>query len=82
LARAFFYAGARAMLVSHWAISDAATPVLMNGFFTTLEKDRKDGRALAFRHAIKDMKADSQWAAPRYWAAFILVGDTDETATP
>lgn len=82
LARAFFYAGARAMLVSNWAVSDEATPVLMTGFFTTLEQDRKDGRAIAFQHAITDMKKDPRWAAPRDWAAFILVGDTDEAAKP
>jgi CHAT domain-containing protein len=52
----------------------------MAGFFAHLERDPKDGRAIALQSAIKDMKADTQWSAPRYWAAFVLVGDTDEEA--
>lgn len=31
LARAFFYAGARALLVSHWAVNSVATVKLITG---------------------------------------------------
>jgi hypothetical protein len=32
LARAFFYAGARALLVSHWAVDSEATVALITGW--------------------------------------------------
>jgi CHAT domain-containing protein len=76
LARAFFYAGARAMLVSNWSVSDEATPVLMSLTFDNIEKDSSQGRAVAFQKAIVAMKGTTRWTEPRHWAAFVLVGDT------
>jgi CHAT domain-containing protein len=78
LARAFFYAGVRALLVSHWSISDQATPELMKGVFSAMNENPRAGRAVALQQAIEHMKSGTRFIEPRYWAPFVVVGDTDE----
>jgi CHAT domain-containing protein len=51
LARAFFYAGARALLVSHWLLESNAAMRLTTSTFDILKSDPKLGRAEALRHA-------------------------------
>lgn len=77
LARAFFFAGARGLLVSHWAVSDRATTALVTGTFRALEEaDSGDpaARARALRTAVLAVRAEPRWRHPAYWAAFTLVG--------
>jgi CHAT domain-containing protein/Tfp pilus assembly protein PilF len=78
LARAFFYAGARALLVSHWAVASDAATRLATRTFDVLEQDAGIGRAQALRTSmleyLSDAKAD-QNAYPAFWAPFQLVGD-------
>jgi len=50
LARAFFYAGARALLVSHWAVASDATVKLITGAVGSMAIDKTIGRAEAIRH--------------------------------
>src|SRR5882757_6953637 len=52
LARAFFYAGARALLVSHWAVNSDATVQLITKAFDKLNDDPKIGRAEALRRSM------------------------------
>src|SRR4030095_1785927 len=52
LARAFFYAGARPLLVSHWAVNSEATVQLITGAFDELKADPKIGRAEALRRSM------------------------------
>ncbi|MGV9008241.1 CHAT domain-containing protein [Brevundimonas sp.] len=78
LARAFFYAGARSVLVSHWEVSDAATTTLITGTFAHLDaKTSADPatRAQALQAGIRAVRAERRWQHPAYWAAFTLVGD-------
>lgn len=78
LARAFFYAGARSVMVSHWEVSDAATTTLITSTFAGLDGDaaRDPGvRARALQAGIRAVRAERRWAHPAYWAAFTLVGE-------
>ncbi len=52
LARSFFYAGARALLVSHWAVDSEAATRLTIATFDRLKSDPKIGRAEALRQAM------------------------------
>ena len=52
LARAFFYAGAHALLVSHWAVDSDAATRLTTTTFDLLQSDPKIGRAEALRRAM------------------------------
>jgi CHAT domain-containing protein len=78
LARAFFYAGARSLIVSHWAVSDEATARLMIGTFRASARDPKLSHAEALRQSMLAMidaaKSDAE-ADPRLWAPFVVVGE-------
>ncbi len=74
LARAFFQAGARSTLVSHWQVDSTATVRLMTNLFERLAR-RADGRITdALRMAQLDMISSRRTAHPFFWAAFTLVG--------
>ena len=75
LARAFFYAGARALLVSHWAVASRATVLLTTATFDAQAKDATLGRAEALRRAQLTLASDKDTAHPFYWAPFALIGD-------
>jgi CHAT domain-containing protein len=78
LARSFFYAGARALLVSHWAVeSDAATRIT-TATFDVLSSDPKLGRAEALRRAMLaylNDRSSPRNAYPAFWAPFALIGE-------
>jgi CHAT domain-containing protein len=73
LARAFFFAGAKALLVSHWAVNSDATVALTTGTFRTLAQNPKLGRAEAFRQTMLVMI--DAGLAPALWAPFVIVGE-------
>jgi CHAT domain-containing protein len=78
LARAFFYAGARALLVSHWAVYSKAATELTIKTFSTLAVTPNMGRAEAFRRAMLALIEDGK--PPSYWAPFVVVGEGGSAA--
>ena len=78
LAKAFFYAGSRALLVSHWSVESQPTQILMTMATTTLAKDPETGRAEALRKAMVSMldgQSQPAFAHPVFWAPFVNVGE-------
>lgn len=78
LAKAFFYAGARALLVSHWSVESYSTVLLTTGSISALAKDPRIGRAEALRRAmvkLMDGAGASYYAHPAFWAPFVIVGE-------
>lgn len=77
LARAFIYAGARALLVSHWAVDSDATVKLITTAVREMARDPRVGRAEALRRAVLTMLDDGkdQETHPAYWAPFVVVGE-------
>jgi CHAT domain-containing protein len=79
LAKAFFYAGARSVLVSHWEVNSYAAVQLTTGLIRALADDPAIGRAEALRRAslaMIDSKSEI-WSDghPYFWSPFILVGE-------
>jgi CHAT domain-containing protein len=74
LADAFFNAGARAVLASHWEVPSAATTELMTDAFQRYSQDRMRGLAEALRQSQIDMLKSPETAHPFNWAAFTLIG--------
>ncbi len=85
LARAFFYAGAHAILVSHWEVITNAAVDLTTRALKVIASDGRIGRAEALRVAMSGMLDDAKRAGdeatrltrlhPSFWAAFVLVGE-------
>ena len=78
LARAFIYAGARALLVSHWPVESEPAVKLMTTMFATVAENPKLTTAEALRQAMlatMDDRTNPEWANPTSWAPFVLVGE-------
>jgi CHAT domain-containing protein len=81
LARAFFYAGARSMLVTHWSVNDQAAAFLVVETLKRSVGDKAKGGAEALREAELDWldaaaKAPASPAGhPFFWAPFALIGE-------
>ena len=81
LARSFFYAGARALMVTHWAVNDQTAAYLVADTMRRLRDRRDFGIAEALRAAElglldgagKDLNPDV--AHPFYWAPFAVIGE-------
>ena len=82
LARAFFYAGARSVLASHWAVASRATVALTTGAFDALARDASLGRAEALRRSALKLAGEKDTGHPFFWAPFVLVGDGGAPARP
>jgi tetratricopeptide (TPR) repeat protein len=78
LARAFFYAGARALLVSHWSVDSEAATRLTTSTFSIMAADPKLGRAEALRKAMltyMNDKSNPLNAYPAFWGPFSIIGE-------
>jgi len=80
LTRAFMYAGARRLLVSHWSVETYSTQSLMQSFFSAMAVKTAPFKAL--QQARRKLRASSfniegrevSGAHPFFWAPFVLVG--------
>ncbi|MCS5573689.1 MAG: CHAT domain-containing protein, partial [Pseudomonadales bacterium] len=87
LGRAFFYAGARALLVSNWPVETTSARALTTGLFRKQAAHTELGRAEALRQTMVELidgpgyiEAESgrtmfSYAHPIFWAPFSLVGE-------
>ena len=88
LARSFFYAGARAMLVSHWFVESDSAVRTMTDLFGELGNQPGIGVADALQRAQMEIFNSAgndlpvYWSHPLYWGAFSIVGDGDRTIQP
>jgi len=71
LSRAFLFAGAPAVVVSLWDVSDRATADLMEDFYEAREEDGLS-TARSLRHAQLALRA--RQPHPFLWASFTLIG--------
>lgn len=87
LARAFFFAGAKNLLASHWPVRDDVSAKLTVRTLEIAENRKNLSRAEAFQRAMSEIRndrsADSDndtWAHPNAWAPFTLIGDHGSVA--
>ena len=71
LARSFFYAGARSVLVSHWVLPDEDTVAVMTGFFSRLQAGEAAPEAMQAAQLAQIARGAGD---PLQWAAFAIVG--------
>jgi CHAT domain-containing protein/tetratricopeptide (TPR) repeat protein len=77
LARAFFHAGARSLLVSHWEVDSAAAVQLTTRAFAEIARNPQIRRSQALQVAMTALMASDnpQESHPAHWAPFVVVGD-------
>jgi CHAT domain-containing protein len=77
LARAFFYAQTRALLVSHWEVDSEATVRLITSTVGAVAGNAAIGRAEGLRSAMLTMlnSGDPNDMHPSKWAPFVVVGE-------
>jgi CHAT domain-containing protein len=81
LTRAFMYAGARGLLVSHWAVESISTQALITDTFRNLKQGEPLLAALGkAREFIRSTPGEGggrsySRAHPYFWAPFVYVGD-------
>ena len=77
VARAFIYAQARALLVSHWEVYADATVKFITTALREMARDPKVGRAGALRRSMLALIDNGQphEAHPTFWAPFVVVGE-------
>ena len=79
LAQAFFYAGARALMVSHWPVESRSAAHLMTETFR-IRSETPGLRAAEAQRRVSLAMIDApngKWVHPAYWAPFVLVGSPD-----
>ena len=75
LAKGFFYAGARSLLVSNWSVVSEATVQLTTEMLTYYAANPKQGKAQALKQSMRKMKSDLKYSHPLFWAPFMVVGE-------
>ena len=87
LGRAFFYAGARALLVTNWPVHSVSVHLLTTALFRRQQANSTLARAEALRQAMLELidgpghkdpvtgRVLFSYAHPLFWAPFSLVGD-------
>jgi CHAT domain-containing protein len=78
LARAFFYAGARSLLVSHWEVDDETTANLMTKVFLLMRDNPNLSHGEALQQSILsiiDSATSDDELNPHLWAPFVVVGE-------
>nr|MBP9089826.1 tetratricopeptide repeat protein [bacterium] len=74
LRSAIIGAGAKSVLMSLWSVPDIATQELMKRFYTNLW-EKKMSKQAALADAQDYVRNQKDWAAPKNWAAWVLVGE-------
>lgn len=85
LGRAFFFAGAKALLVSNWPVDSVASRAMMTDLFKNQQKAQGTSKAELLRQSMLNqidqggMKEGANmkysYAHPLFWAPFVVVGD-------
>lgn len=85
LGRAFFFAGAKALLVSNWPVDSVASRAMMTDLFKNQQKAQGMSKAELLRQAMlsqidqggmkEGVNMKYAYAHPLFWAPFVVVGD-------
>lgn len=75
LARGFFFAGSRSLLVTHWSVESESAMLLTTHTFAAYKNNPSLRRADALRQAMLETMKSPTYAHPAYWAPYALVGE-------
>ena len=86
LGRAYFYAGARALLVTNWPVDSQSAPLLTSEMFHFFKEkpnlSKPEYLQMTMRNMLDNLglqdstgKTLYTYAHPLFWAPYVLVGD-------
>ncbi len=75
LARGFFYAGSKSVIMSLWSANDKSTTDIMNSFYKYLAEGKQKDEALRFAKLDYLETAGEIKSHPYFWATFIANGN-------
>lgn len=75
LARGFFYAGAKSLLVTHWSVESESAMMLTTETFKSYGSDSELTRAQSLQSSMLKVMQDARYGHPAYWAPYALVGE-------
>lgn len=75
LARGFFYAGSRSLLVTHWSVESESARLLTTGTFQHQTAHPMAPKAESLRQSMLAVMALPRFSHPAFWAPYALVGD-------
>ena len=77
LASAFFQAGTKSILVTHWDVETNSAVKLTTGMFDKMQKTKNLSQAL---HLSKmDILGNEETSHPLFWAPFVLIGNVTQS---
>jgi CHAT domain-containing protein len=87
LARSFFFAGARGLLATHWALEDTTGPVLTALTLQSTSKgldpvESLQQAKLELINVISRQAGGNSFTHPFAWAPFVLIGDGETSKSP
>lgn len=75
LARGFFYAGSRSLLVTHWSVESRSATLLTTETFKAYKANPLLTRADALNKALLSVMKNPEYRHPAFWAPYVLVGE-------
>jgi CHAT domain-containing protein len=82
LARGFFTAGAKSIVMTLWAVSDKSSSKLIQNFYKNLGVNRNIGDAMQSAKIKYLEQTDEIGAHPYYWSGYIILGNAATTFEP
>jgi CHAT domain-containing protein len=75
LARGFFYAGSRSLLVTHWSVESESATLLTTRTFQAYREGHGLTRGQALNRAMLSVMNEKKFSHPAFWAPYVLVGE-------
>ena len=75
LARGFFYAGSRSLLVTHWSVESESATLITTRTFQAYRGEPGLTRAQALNRAMLSVMNEKKFSHPAFWAPYVLVGE-------
>ena len=75
LARGFFFAGSRSLLVTHWSVESESAMQLTTNAFASYKKETTMRRSEALRQSMLAVMKSPAFGHPAFWAPYALVGE-------
>jgi CHAT domain-containing protein len=82
LARGFFTAGAKSIVMTLWSVGDKTSSKLMHYFYTNLAAKQNIGDAMQNAKITYLDQSDEMKAHPYFWAGYIVLGNTNSIFYP